>query len=103
MIADEALALFRLETAAVEGDDARRLLAAMLQGVEAEGGDRGRIGMAENAEHPAFLAQAIAIEIEIVGRAYGTGDGGLVEWSGAPNLVTARPRVKVWRGPVSAK
>jgi hypothetical protein len=30
--------------------------AAMLQGVQAEGGDRRGLGVAENAEHTAFLA-----------------------------------------------
>ena len=65
MVADQALAPFRLETASVESDDARRLLAAMLKGMQAERGDRRGVGMAEDAEHAAFFAQAVALKIEI--------------------------------------
>ena len=35
----------------------------MLQGVQAECGDGGGVGMAEDAEHAAFLAQRVAFEI----------------------------------------
>ena len=54
-----------LKRCAVIGDDARRLLPAMLKGVQAERGDRRSIGMAENAEHAAFLAQPVGVQIEI--------------------------------------
>ena len=64
VVADQALAALRMESLAVEGDDARRLLPAMLQGVQAERDDRGRVGMAENAEDAAFLAQAVRVEID---------------------------------------
>jgi hypothetical protein len=50
---------------AVECDNARRLLAAMLQGMQAKSGDGGGVGMAENPENPAFLAQTVGVEIEI--------------------------------------
>ena len=66
-VADEAHAALGVEALAVEGDDAGRFLAAMLQGVQAERGDRGGVGMAEDAEDAAFLAQAVAVEIEIAG------------------------------------
>jgi len=33
--------------------------------VQAERGNRRRVGMAENAEHAAFFAQAVALKIEI--------------------------------------
>ncbi len=65
MIADEAHAAFGMEAFAVEGDDAGRFLAAMLKGVEAECGERCRIGMAVNAEDAAFFAQAVAVDVEI--------------------------------------
>ena len=45
-----------MEAAAVEGDDAGGFLAAMLQGVQSECGDGGGLGVAEDAEHAAFLA-----------------------------------------------
>ena len=64
MIADQAQPPLGIEALAVESDDARRFLAAMLEGVEAERGDRSGVGMAEDAEHPAFLAQAILVGIE---------------------------------------
>src|SRR4051812_41281346 len=50
---------------AVEGDDARRLLAAVLQRVQAEGGDGRRLRVPENAEHAALLAQRVAVQIDI--------------------------------------
>ena len=55
-IADETEPAFGMKPGPVEGDDAGGLLAAMLQGVQSEGGDGGGFGMAENAEHAAFLA-----------------------------------------------
>ena len=54
-----------MKPGAVKGDDAGGLLAAMLQGVQAERGDGGGLGMAEDAEHAAFLAQRVAFEIGI--------------------------------------
>ena len=62
-VADEAEPAFGVEAAAVEGDDAGGFLAAMLEGVQAERGDGGGLGMAEDAEHAAFLAQRVAFEI----------------------------------------
>ena len=56
MIAHQAKASLRAEALAVKGHDARRLLAAMLKGVQAQRRDGGRLGMAENAENAAFLA-----------------------------------------------
>ena len=53
-----------MEALAVEGDDAGGFLAAMLERVQAERGDGGGVGMAENAEHAAFFAQAVAVEVE---------------------------------------
>ena len=64
MLADKAESAFGIESVAVEADDARRLLAAMLQGVEAERRDRGGGGMAENAENAAFLTQPVGFEIK---------------------------------------
>ncbi len=46
---------------AVEGDDAGRLLAAMLQGMQPERGDRRGVGMAENSEDAAFLTQPVGV------------------------------------------
>ncbi len=39
-----------------KGDDAGGFLAAMLERVQAERGDGGGVGMAEDAEHAAFFA-----------------------------------------------
>ena len=64
VVADQAHAALGMEPLAVEGDDAGGLLAAMLERVQAERGDRGGVGMAENAEHAALLAQPVAVEIE---------------------------------------
>ncbi len=49
------------EMAVVIGDDAGRFLAAMLQRMQAQHGQRAGVGMAENAKHAAFLMQRVAI------------------------------------------
>ena len=48
----------------------------MLQSVKAERGQRGGVGMAENAEDAAFLAQAVAVKIEMI---FGGGGRGGVQ------------------------
>ena len=55
-----------VELLAVIGDDAGRFLAAMLQGVQPERRQRGRVGMAENAEDAAFLVQMVIVEGMVV-------------------------------------
>ncbi|MGX1171095.1 hypothetical protein AB7M16_007361 [Bradyrhizobium sp. USDA 372] len=52
-----------MKAAAVVGDDAGGLLAAVLQGVKAERGDGRRIRVTVDAEDAAFLAQRIAFQI----------------------------------------
>ena len=59
VVADEAEAALGVEVGAVVGDDAGGLLAAMLQGVQAERGERRGVLVAEDAEHAALLAQAV--------------------------------------------
>jgi hypothetical protein len=59
IVADEADMAFGMEVGAVETDDAGRFLAAMLEGVQAENGQRRRVLMAEDAEHAAFLAKLV--------------------------------------------
>jgi hypothetical protein len=56
MIADETHAAFGVEALTIKRNDAGGFLAAVLQGMEAEGGERCRIGMAVDAEHTAFFA-----------------------------------------------
>ena len=63
-VADQAEPAFGVEALAVETDDAGGFLAAVLQRVQAERGDGGGVGMAENAEHAAFLAQPVGVCIE---------------------------------------
>src|SRR6185295_16723743 len=62
VVADMAHAAMRRELLAVEGDDAGRLLAAVLLGVEAEGRVRGGVGRAEDAEQRALLVQLVVVE-----------------------------------------
>jgi hypothetical protein len=66
-VADQAQLPLGMEAAAVEGDDAGGLLPAMLERMQPERRDGGRIGVAENAENAAFLAQPVAVEIESLG------------------------------------
>ena len=61
IVADEPEPALGVEVVAVVGDDAGGLLAAVLEGVQAERGQRRGVLVAEDAEDPAFLAQAIVI------------------------------------------
>src|SRR5438270_12055577 len=63
-IADQAKPPFRMKPLAVEGDDSGSLLAAVLQGMKTQRGNRRGVRMAENTEDAAFLAKPICVEIE---------------------------------------
>ena len=56
---------FGMEALAVKRHNARRFLSAMLQGVQAERGNGGGFGMAEDTEHTTFLAQPIGVQLQI--------------------------------------
>ena len=62
IVADPSQAEMRIELLARGADDARRFLAAMLQGVEAERGMGRRVGMAEDAEDAALFVQLVVGE-----------------------------------------
>ena len=59
IVADQTGAAMRAELVAVIGDDAGRLLAAMLQGVQAERGQRRRVLVPVDPENTAFLVETI--------------------------------------------
>src|SRR6185312_5460541 len=59
-IADQADMALDVKLRAVIRDDAGRLLAAMLQRMQAEGGDRGGVLPAEDAEYAAFVVECVA-------------------------------------------
>ena len=63
-VADQAEAALGMETLAVERHDAGGFLTAVLKRMQAKRGDGGRIRMTEDAEHAAFLTQAVSIGIE---------------------------------------
>ena len=88
MIADEAEAALGIEAPAVEGDDAGRFLAAMLQRMQAERRDGGGVGMAENAEDAAFLAQPVGVEVEIAAQITGSASMTAPAMSGRAALVS---------------
>ncbi len=58
-VADQADMAFDMELAAIVGNDAGGLLAAMLQRVQAKRDDGGCVLPAENAEHTAFVMEVI--------------------------------------------
>src|SRR5262249_39985787 len=64
-VADEAEPALGMEPLAVVGDDAGRLLAAVLERVQAERRDGGGVGMAVDAEHAALLAPPVGVEVEV--------------------------------------
>ena len=57
VVADEVHAALGVELPAIVGDDAAGFLSAMLEGVQAERGDGGGVGVPKNTEDPAFLAE----------------------------------------------
>jgi len=59
----QAKPAFAVKPGSIERDDAGGFLAAVLQSMQAERGDGGGFGVAEDAEHAAFLAQRIAFEV----------------------------------------
>ena len=61
IVADKADMAFGVELLAVEGGDARRLLTAMLQGVQAERSDRGGVVGAEDAEDTTLFVQLVVV------------------------------------------
>ena len=63
-VADQTEAALGMKTAAVEGDDAGRLLAAVLKRVQPERRYGGRVRMTKDAKHTAFLTQAVRVEVE---------------------------------------
>ncbi len=67
-VPDEADMALGGELAVVVGDDSRRLLAAMLLGVEPEHGQGGGVLVTEDAENGAFLVQRVAVELLIRGK-----------------------------------
>ena len=71
MIADKTEPAFGIVSVAVESNDARRLLTAMLQGMQSKSCDRCGGGMAENSENPAFLPQTVGLEVKIEGAGFG--------------------------------
>ena len=68
VVADQALAALGMKALAVEGDDARRFLAAVLQGVQAERHDRRRVRVPIDPEDAAFLARTVLRQVEVAGR-----------------------------------
>ena len=61
VISDQAEAAFGIEPLAVEGNDTGRFLPAMLQGVEAQRRERGRVLMPKNAEYTALFPQLVVV------------------------------------------
>jgi hypothetical protein len=51
-----------MELPAVAGDDAGGFLSAVLERVQPECCERTRVGVAEDAENAAFLAQLVVVE-----------------------------------------
>ena len=67
-IADQPDTAFSVKSFAVEGNDTACLLAAVLQGMQPKGCQGCCVFVAEYTEHAAFLAQAVAIHVELVGQ-----------------------------------
>src|SRR5215469_12003343 len=53
-----------MEAGAVEGNDAGRLLPAVLKRMQTKRGNGGCVGVSKDAKDAAFLAQAVCVEVE---------------------------------------
>ena len=60
-VVDQAHALLDPQPLAVAGHDPRGLLAAVLQGVEAEVGQARGLGVAEDPEQPALVVEVVVV------------------------------------------
>ena len=65
IVADQAHAAMGVEAGAVEAGDPGGFLPAMLQGVQAERGDRGGVGHVPDAEDAAFLVQGVVARVVV--------------------------------------
>ncbi len=83
-VADQARGAVIVEMSAVEGDDAGGLLAAMLQGVQAQRGMGGGIGGPVDAEQRTFLVKLVEVVVGAFGGA----------WHGGVISGVRRPRIK---------
>jgi hypothetical protein len=63
-VADEPEAALGVKPLAVKADNPGGFLAAMLQRVEAERGNRRGVGVAEDTEYAALFTQPIAVKVE---------------------------------------
>src|SRR5262249_59175738 len=64
VVADDPQPPLGMKSPAVERHDAGGLLAAVLERVQAEGGDRRRVRMSEYAKDAALFTQPVAVEVE---------------------------------------
>src|SRR5215468_6301125 len=85
-VADEAEPALRMEPAAVIADDAGGLLAAVLERMQAERRDCRSVRMAVDAEHAAFLAKPVAVEVQIE-----------IQMLGMPIVAAAVPKYPIAR------
>src|SRR5581483_2075399 len=66
-VADQTEPAFGMESLAVEGNNAGGFLSAVLERMQAQRGDGGRVRMAEYPEYAALFAQTIRVRVEGVG------------------------------------
>ena len=66
VLADQAEAAMGVEAATVVGDDTRRFLAAVLQSVQAEGGDGGGVGTVPDAEYATFFMRLVVVDFDFL-------------------------------------
>jgi hypothetical protein len=62
VVGDQPHGLVHLDLPGIERGDARRLLSAVLQGMDAEVGDVRRLGVPEDAEHAALVVELVVVD-----------------------------------------
>src|SRR6516162_6362382 len=103
-VADQTKPPLGVKPLAVELDDPGGLLAAVLQSVQAQNGDRRCVGMSEYAEYAAFLAEPVRVEVEGGGSGHDLGiselSSALRRWSGAAaggSVSSGRARLSLFK------
>jgi hypothetical protein len=95
MVANQSKPAFGLKPPPVESDDSGRLLATVLERMQAEGRDSGGVWVAEYAKNPAFLMQTVVVKVDVGLVRQGRADGGLAGFVAALHLGVVPLPVKV--------
>ena len=97
VLRDMAQSTLRIKLGSVKTRDARGFLTAMLQGMQTQCGNGGRVGCVDSSEDAALLAQLVAVFVTIgVSKVHGANvlhvrRGSVVQWLCCASITTRKP------------